>query len=515
MLAPEYLDHLADALLELYSQLDTSIIQDIARRLAKTGTVTNTAQWQIDRLREAGLLYDDVVAEVAKYANATDRQIKALFEEAGIVSTDLEMKLYERAGLHAPPIRMSPAALELLKAGIQKTGGEIRNLTMTTAITTQQAYINACTIAEMQVESGMLDYQTAIRRAIQEASWAGSTVSYPSGHVDRLDVAIRRACLTGVNQTMGKVSLQYADEFGCDIMELTAHGGARPSHAVWQGQLVSRSGKRGYLSLDDIGYGTGPGFMGWNCRHSWNPFFEGISSRNWTPEKLKALNERRVEYNGKQYTDYEASQIQRRIEREIRQTKRQLAAYDEARKMAQNEQLINGLTDDFAKGSVKLKDQERRLKDMLEQTRRLPDNSRIQVQGFGRSQAQKAVWVEKKTVEKYSTYHYNRDRTICITDDWKGKKHPHLDSTYKPYAVVETVSTNGTATQIDRTVYDEFGKMKLQVHSGPHGAPQKHSYGKRGEHAHDYIWKTGKEKPDRTTRDLNDLEKKEHGDILP
>ncbi len=396
MLEPEYLDHIADSLVELYNQLDASIMRDIARRLVKTGNVTVTAAWQLDRLKESGLLYDDVVAQVARYANATDRQIKALFEEAGIVSTDAETAAYAKAGIKARSIRMSPAALDILKAGMQKTNGELHNLTLTTAITTQQAYINAATLAEMQVESGALDYQTAIRRAIQEAAQAGSSVSYPSGHVDKLDVAVRRAVLTGVNQTMGKVSLQYADEFGCDIMELTAHSGARPSHAEWQGQLVSRSGRRGYLTLSAIGYGTGAGFMGWNCRHSWNPFFEGISARNYTPEKLRQMNAKSVEYNGEKYTEYEASQIQRKMERDIRASKRELAALDEAGKAAQDEALGNALQADFSKSSVKLKEQERKLKDFLSQTRSLPDSSRVQVMGFGRSQAQKAVWIDKK-----------------------------------------------------------------------------------------------------------------------
>lgn len=396
MLSPEYLDHIADDLLELYNQLDALIMRDIARRLVKAGNVTDTAAWQIDRLKESGLLYDEVVAQVAKYADTTGRQIKALFEEAGIVSTDMEITLYAKAGIKARSIRMSPTALEILKAGIQKTGGELHNLTMTTAITTQQAYINAATMAEMQVESGLLDYQTAIRRAISEAAQAGASVSYPSGHIDKLDVAVRRAVLTGVNQTMGKVSLQYADEFGCDIMEITAHSGARPSHAVWQGQLVSRSGKRGYLSLDDIGYGTGGGFMGWNCRHSWNPFFEGISSRNYTSEKLRALNAKNVEYNDEKYTEYEISQFQRKMEREIRATKRELAALDEAKKSAKDEVLENGLQVDFSKASVKLKEQERALKAFLRDTGSLPDHSRVQVLGFGRSQAQKAIRIDKK-----------------------------------------------------------------------------------------------------------------------
>lgn len=400
MLDPEYLAHIADDLLDLYNLLDASIMRDIARRLVKGGKVTDTAAWQIDRLRESGLLYGDIVAEIAKRTNATDRQIKLLFEEAGIISTDTEVLAYAKAGIKVPPIRMSESALEILKAGIRKTSGELRNLTMTTAITSQQAYISAATLAEMQVESGMLDYQTAIRRAVREAAQGGASVTYPSGHIDKLDVAVRRAVLTGVNQTMGQISLQYAEEFGCDVMELTAHSGARPSHAIWQGQLVSRSGKRGYLSLDDIGYGTGAGFMGWNCRHSWNPFFVGISSRNYTPEKLKALNEKRVEYNGERYTDYEASQLQRKMEREIRATKRELAALDEARKAATDETLQNGLQADFSKSSVKLKEQERTLRDFLSQTGSLPDSSRVQVQGFGRSQAQKARWAKLQSIEK-------------------------------------------------------------------------------------------------------------------
>lgn len=395
MLSPEYLDHIADDLLELYGKLDEAILRDIVRRMLKTGKVTDTAAWQIDRLQQSGLLKEDIISDIAKYSNDCDAQVKALFEEAGIKSVDIEREIYEQAGLYAPPIRMSPQALDLLKAGLTKTNGQIKNLTLTTAITSQQAYIEASTLAEMQVESGMLDYQTAIRRAVKQASEASTTVSYPSGHIDRLDVAIRRAVLTGTNQTMGQVSLQYAEEFGCDIMELTAHAGARPSHAAWQGKLVSLSGKRGYLTLMDIGYGSGPGFMGWNCRHSWNPFFPGISTPNYTKKRLNQLEEKRVEYNGEKYTDYEASQIQRQFEREIRASKRILAGLDEGVKQAKNEPLRNGLQADFNMQSLKLKEQETKLKDMLKQTNRLNDSSRSQVQGFGRSTAQKAVQADK------------------------------------------------------------------------------------------------------------------------
>ena len=327
MLSPEYLDHCADGVIELYQQLDESIARDIARRLMKMGEITDTARWQAEQLQHAGRLYDEVIAEVARYSGMTQEAVRKAFEDAGVKSMDAEIEQYLQAGINVPPIRQNERAWNILQAALRKTNGELHNLTLTTAVETQQRFIAACTLAEMQVSSGMLDHQTAVRRAVQDASGAGASVLYPSGHIDKLDVAVRRAVLTGVNQTCGKISLALAEEFGCDLMEITAHAGARPSHAVWQGQIVSRSGRRGYLTLSDIGYGTGPGFMGWNCRHSWNPFFEGISKRSYTKEDIEALNAKYVPYNGGMYTEYEISQMQRKMEREIRATKRELTAF--------------------------------------------------------------------------------------------------------------------------------------------------------------------------------------------
>lgn len=346
----------------------------------------------------------------------------------------------------------------------------------------------------------MLDYQTAVRRAIQDASGAGASVLYPSGHIDKLDVAVRRAVLTGVNQTCGKISLTLAEEFGCDLMEITAHAGARPEHAVWQGKIVSLSGRRGYLTLSDIGYGTGAGFMGWNCRHSWNPFFEGISERNYTPEQIEKLNARDIEYDGEKYTEYEISQMQRKMEREIRATKRELTAFDAA-----------GLKEDFARQSVKLKAQEQKLKDFTRATDRRVDSARVQVQGFGHSQASMAVLANKTELEKYAKIHYHDDGTIVVTDDWTHKPHAHLDPVYKPNAVVDILSQNGR--QRDRIIYDENGRQRLQISNGPHANPKRHPYGKNGEHAHDIIWENGKI-TDRPIRELTDIERKENADIL-
>lgn len=254
----------------------------------------------------------------------------------------------------------------------------------------------------MKAESGAFSPQQAIVDAIKQVASEGAFVLYPSGHRDRLDVAVRRNVMTGIGQTTGEICLANARELDCDLMEITAHAGARPSHASWQGQIVSLSGKKGYLSLSDIGYGTGDGFKGWNCRHDWFPYFEG-SNRMYSEKDLKELDAENIEFpDGSMHTLYEAEQYQRALERRIRQTKRTLAACDEALNNLSDEELLKNLQKEFNWHSKKLKRQESELNAFCRKTDLLPDNSRTQVSGFGKSTSQKAVWSNKKSVAKSS-----------------------------------------------------------------------------------------------------------------
>lgn len=385
MLTPSYYENLCDDLIKLYGDLDNAIISDIVRRLVQNGEMTETAKWQIEQLQESGMLYEDIITEIARRTEATQNHVRTLFEDAGVASIRNDNVRYREAGL-AGIIKLSPAAMQVLDAGYRKCSGNLSNLTLTTANTAQQAYITACNNAYMQISSGAFDYNTAIRNAVKAAAQDGTWVLYPSGHRDRIDVAVRRAVLTGVGQTVRQLSLVNANDMDCDLMEITAHLGARPSHAEWQGKLVSFSGKNAgkiingcrVLSLDEIGYGSGDGFGGWNCRHDWYPFFEGISSRAYSDDDLKKLNEKTTEYNGEKYSDYEITQIQRKFERDIRGLKREAAAYDSGRENAQDEQLRQQFLEDFNKVARKLKEKERQLKDFLDQTGQPRDYPREQ-----------------------------------------------------------------------------------------------------------------------------------------
>lgn len=391
-------------LLGLYQQLEDDIVADMVRRMLKMGFVSESTAYQAEVLQSAGILYDDILQMIADRTDASVAQVRALFEDAGVKTVDIDNDTHEAAGEVPVDIRQDAGMKQVLEAGYRKTLGTMRNLVSTTANTTQTAFLQACDRAYMQVSSGAFSYQDAIRMAVRNLADGGAYVTYPTGHQDRIDVAVRRCVLTGVGQTAAAVAKKRAEDSGCRYMELTAHGGARPEHARWQGQLVQIQGKRTrkiidglkVFTLEEIGYGDGRGFKGWNCRHNWHPYYPGLSTPNYTPEEIARLDEKSISYNGEKYTEYEISQMQRKGERKVRALKRRAAALDEAAKNTDDPALKQGLNDDFAAVSVRLKDAEKTLKDFCRQTGRRNDTFRSQVNGFGRSTAQRAVQAAKR-----------------------------------------------------------------------------------------------------------------------
>ena len=411
MLTPEYLDRLTDDILGMYDALNESIVRDIARRIVKTGKVTETAAWQMRQAQEMGALYDDTIERIAEISRYTENELQRLFEDAGVENIRYENDIMSQKGLMPIELKQSERMLKLLRAGIDKTSRDLSNLTLTTAIRAQNAYYNATNLAYLQVSSGVLSHQEAVKRAVLSTAKEGVTVLYPSGHVDKVDVAVRRAVLTGVNQTAAKMSLEYCDESGCDFVETTAHSGARPSHEVWQGRVFCRSGKsKLYPPFSETGYGTGAGLCGWNCRHSFHAFWPGISSPAYTQEMLADYRVKKYEYGGEKLTDYECSQRQRGYERKIRETKRQLSACDAAMKEA-DEAEMELLQKEFEEKSVRLKSIEAELKDFCKKTKRPVVSARMQVHavrdkngrivGFGRTVSQKARNSAEKHYQKW------------------------------------------------------------------------------------------------------------------
>ncbi len=388
--------------LQTHKDLQESIIRDVVRRLIKTDfNMSDTAAWQTEKLQQAGMVYSDIVSEVSKRTKKSTEDIRKVFADAKVEVFDYGDEVLEKAGYVPKEFKtLSPKMSQLLNAAFKKTTKKVRNLTMTTASTTQSLFIRSCDLAHMQIASGAFTYQEAIKNAIKSAAKESIKIIYPSGKVTSLDAAVRRAVLTGANQTAGQLQEMRADDMDVDLMEITAHSGARPEHAAWQGKVVSRLGRPGYLTLEEIGYGEVKGFMGANCRHNWHLYFEGISNPAYTKEQLEAFANETVTYNGEELPVWQARDQQRAMERSIRSSKQLLAAYDEAGKNVFTDEERTQWQAAFNDEAVKLKGKEAKLKDFCEQTGLNRDRFREQVfstttengiRGFGKSVSQKAV----------------------------------------------------------------------------------------------------------------------------
>lgn len=360
----------------IYQNLELQIIEEIAKRIANYGYANTVVTNSLRIAQEMGFLYQDIVRLVAEYNNTTYENVNQIFYEAGEKTLSYDDKIYKEAGLNPVPLKQSESIKQMMNATIQRTAGNLQNLCMTTATTGQTQFVNAINNAYMFTSTGVKSYTQAIIDTISNISSQGAVIEYPSGVKRSLESAVRTNIVTAINQNCGKLQELRADEMGWDLMELTAHSGARPEHAGWQGKIVSRSGQKGYLSLNDIGYGEVTGFKGVNCRHDWYPYYKG-STRTYTQKELNKWKNEKVEYNGKKITKYEATQKQRYFERQIRQNKKELKA-QQAILTSNDENIdIKQVQDEIRNIKASEKANREALDDFLKQTGLRKDNSRL------------------------------------------------------------------------------------------------------------------------------------------
>lgn len=360
---------------KLYLGLEDEIIQEIAERIAEVGYMNTVTYNNAKILEEMGILYDDIIEMVARYNETSISQIQEIFEEAGLKTLKKDDTIYKMAGLN--PKGLSTSMQQIIKATVINTEKNLDKLTKTTAITSQTAFINAINNAYLEVTTGVKSYSQAIIDATNKVADRGACVQYPSGAKRSIESAVRTNIVTSTNQMSGKLQMIRAEEMDWDLMELSAHGGARPEHAEWQGKIVSLSGKKGYLSLKDIGYGTATGFQGVNCRHTWFPYYKG-SSLIYSNKELSNLKNETVTYNGKELSMYNATQIQRKMERQIRQDKKEIAGL-QGILLSNNIELHIDAQNELNQKENLLKTHNSELNKFLKQTKMKKDRTRLTI----------------------------------------------------------------------------------------------------------------------------------------
>lgn len=381
MLTPSYLLHATEPAEEIAEELHINImnriIERIRRRVERGDDYILTAldKWQIETLQEAGFLLEDIQKEIAAATEKMVVEIAEAMEDAGVKALEYDDKIYRDAGLNPEPLAQSPHLVRILQRDYEKTVGEWKNFTGTTADSVQQNYIKLCDTAYHQAMTGSISIRQAVKEVVDQLITDGVYIDYPTGHRDTIETATARAVRTGISQATAEIQLARMDEMDVDMVLVSSHLGARPDHQVWQGQVYRRD------ELEEkTGYGSVTGLCGANCRHNFSPWFEGMDN---------PFEQYDSEENLKQY---EMDQRQRTLERRIRNTKRRLMGYQ-----------TKGDQDQYERTAALLQRQNTSYNAYCEENGLKKRSDRITIAKWDRSEAAKARAAAKRYNENEPT----------------------------------------------------------------------------------------------------------------
>ena len=324
----DYKEKIASKIAARYISLEERILQDIARRIKRTGEITSTADWQINRLRILGYSSEDIEREIKKTLDVSYPEMFELYDKVIDWEYVRNKDVYEQINVEFIPYEENRQLQQITDALIQQSLEDLENVTKSLGFyldyngrkvltPLSQVYTNYLDNACFDIVTGAFDYGSVLRRVVTQLTNSGlRKIEYGSGYASRVEVAARRAVMTGVANLTGEIADYNAKKLGAEHFEVEWHAGARPTHAVWQGRVWT---KEQLYSV--CGLGTVTGLLGANCYHTYYPFFPGISQRNWSDEWLEAQNRKESkpkEFRGKEYTLYEAKQRQRQMETAMR-----------------------------------------------------------------------------------------------------------------------------------------------------------------------------------------------------
>ena len=359
--SPPVLDALPEELAELYRGLEEMLLIEICSRLKAADELNEVTVQDIKALRSHGIDLKEIEKAIRQTTGISERKLNELIDDVVESNQKYYTDVIDLARVTQPDVLVDVTAIDAIR---RQTQDAFRNITASmgflvdagrTMLPPAKAYQRALDAATWKVESGAISYGQAIKDAVRELASGGlRVVDYESGHRDHVDVAARRAVMTGVSQLCSKYTEQAAEYLETPYYEVSAHAGARDkpgpspwsSHKDWQGKVYSIRAGDIYPSIYEVcGFGAVDGLEGANCRHRRFPWVEGVSERTYNDEQLEHIDDGLgCTFEGKTYTAYEATQEQRKVERTIRKLKREKTAYNAA-----------GLTDEEQAVNIKLR----------------------------------------------------------------------------------------------------------------------------------------------------------------
>ena len=342
-MSPEELEKLPKPLERTMTNLELQVMGEIIDRIKNAGQITPVIDWQLNRLVAVGESKSRIKRMIGEALRETDIQVDDIYERAVRSDYIRNRELYQSIGMDYTPYEDNLWLRQLVEAARQQTKDTFRpmeNITQTTGFnimmggkktfTSLSEYLErSLDEAMFGIATGTKTYSQAIGDVIDEMTSSGiRTVDYASGKSERIEVAARRAVMTGMAQMTDKVNEKNAEKLQTDYFEVDWHMGARntgtgyQNHQSWQGKVYSSEEMRTVCGLGEM-----LGFAGINCYHIRFPFIPGVSQRKHTDEWLAEQNRKENEkktYRGREYDTYGALQYQRKLERTIRKQKQDI-----------------------------------------------------------------------------------------------------------------------------------------------------------------------------------------------
>jgi len=336
MLSANELEAIPEGIMRMFRELELATMSDIVERISYNLKITSLTDWQINRVYQLGVGKEVIKRNIQRTLGLTSESIDKIYKTTLAEEYVRFKPVYQKLGESFIPYKQNKPLQQLVKGVKAQTKGELKNITQSMGFSVKSAtgkreflpiadyYQKTLDKAATQILTGTADYNTVLKKTVREMTNSGlRTVDYASGWTNRVDVAARRAVLTGYRQVVGEINKENAEKLDTDLYEVSFHSGARPSHQEWEG---------GVYTMDELisicGYGEVDGLMGANCYHDITPFIEGVSVRTYTDEeleKMKAEENEPKEFNGKEYNAYEAQQRQRALETNLRAKREEIA----------------------------------------------------------------------------------------------------------------------------------------------------------------------------------------------
>ena len=389
MITEKQMELLTERLMDRVEKANTKFLKSIGYSIKEIKKMTSTQAQQLIQILKYGGNYEEIINKIAEYMDLNVEEVDAIFSNYAKKDQMFNKKFYEYKNIPFVKYSENDALKRQTMALANITKQAMRNFTRSTAIgysingefySLRETYEKLLDEALLNVSQGKETFDSAMKNTLKEIGGSGlKTLDYESGRQIRLDSMVRMHLKDGLRTLHNENQELFGEEFGADGVEISVHMNPAPDHADIQGRQFSNKKENGkpsdwerlqngervkdysgvYRQLEHSKNGGYRPISEYNCYHYIFSIVLGANKPEYSDSQLQEIidnNNKGFELDGKHYTNYEGTQMQRALERRIREQKdtQILAkASDNQELLAESQKKITQLTNKYKELSEK------------------------------------------------------------------------------------------------------------------------------------------------------------------